>query len=90
MGIAYFKLSAQIKSRQSETLHTHIDILVIDGPPAETQPQSRYPAYPVLRPQMSGTAVILLDDSGREDEREAVRRWCAADPDLKEFGFADS
>jgi len=67
-----------------------IDMLVIDGPPAEMQHQSRYPAYPVLRASMSDNAVILLDDSGREDEREAVRRWCAGDLDLQSTSVADS
>lgn len=57
------------------TLKGKVDMLVIDGPPASTAPQARYPAVPVLRELLSPAAVIFLDDAARPDEKEAVRRW---------------
>ena len=52
-----------------------IDMLIIDGPPAKTQPLARYPALPLLFDQLSDNAVILLDDAFRADEREIVKLW---------------
>jgi predicted O-methyltransferase YrrM len=52
-----------------------IDLLVVDGPPAATQHLARYPALPLLRPQLADGSTIILDDGDRNDEREIVRRW---------------
>lgn len=54
---------------------TPIDMLVIDGPPANIQRLARYPAVPLLRDRLSARAVIMLDDADRPDEREIVSRW---------------
>ncbi len=59
-----------------------IDMLIIDGPPMATQRLARYPALPLLFHRLSDDAVILLDDAGRKDEKEIVKRL------LREFdGF---
>src|SRR5262249_31300362 len=55
------------------------DLLVVDGPPAGTQLEVRYPALPLLMNRLSSTAAILLDDAGRGDEQAILARW------LKEF-----
>ena len=52
-----------------------IDLLVIDGPPAATGPDARYPAMQVLEAKLSPTATVVLDDANRPDEQDAVRRW---------------
>ncbi|UFU07549.1 class I SAM-dependent methyltransferase [Ruania halotolerans] len=52
-----------------------IDLLVVDGPPEGTGEMARYPAVPVLSPRLSASAVIVLDDAHRRDEREAARLW---------------
>ncbi len=52
-----------------------IDLLIVDGPPESTGPYARMAAMRVLAPRLSETAVILLDDSDREDEREVVESW---------------
>jgi len=52
-----------------------IDFLIIDGPPKDIQPLSRYPAIPLLLPYLSSGAFILLDDGSRQDEKEAVKLW---------------
>ncbi len=47
-----------------------IDILIIDGPTGH-----RYPALPVLFPQLSDTAVIIIDDCKREKDTKNIMRW---------------
>lgn len=60
-----------------------IDLLVIDGPPAELAPMARYPAGPELFPRLSNRALVLLDDADRPDEEEIVKRWVRAFPQIK-------
>lgn len=55
-------------------------LLVVDGPPGFLQPQSRYPALPLLRDHLREDAVILLDDAARPDEQVLLRRWLARSP----------
>ena len=54
-----------------------IDLLVVDGPPADTADKvlARYPALPMLAPRLSPGATIVLDDIERPGEQEVVRRW---------------
>lgn len=52
-----------------------IDMVLVDGPPATTGPLARFPALPVLADRLAPQALILLDDSERADEAEAVERW---------------
>lgn len=57
-----------------------IDLLFVDGPPARTAPEARYPAGPVLLPRCAPGAVVLLDDTVRAAERRTSDRWLAAHP----------
>jgi predicted O-methyltransferase YrrM len=52
-----------------------VDLLLVDGPPGGTGPQARYPALPMLERLLSPRAWVLLDDVGRPEEREILRRW---------------
>ncbi|MFI5491042.1 class I SAM-dependent methyltransferase [Actinoplanes sp. NPDC051859] len=52
-----------------------IDLLLIDGPPAATGPDARYPALHALQSRLSAEATVILDDVNRPDEQDAVRRW---------------
>lgn len=52
-----------------------IDLLVIDGPPGDLQPLSRYPALPLLIDALSDNCLIILDDGDRVDEQKIVERW---------------
>ncbi|GID97466.1 class I SAM-dependent methyltransferase [Amorphoplanes digitatis] len=61
-----------------------IDLLLIDGPPAATGPDARYPALSVLAGRLAGTATVILDDTNRQQEREAVQRWISEVPGLTE------
>lgn len=58
-----------------------IDMLIIDGPPEQTQSQARYPALPVLADRLSDTALVVLDDAYRDDEQAILDRWQAHNPE---------
>jgi predicted O-methyltransferase YrrM len=58
------------------------DMLIIDGPPLETQPQARYPALPMLYARLSSSALIILDDASRKDELTIIDRWLQAYPEF--------
>jgi hypothetical protein len=55
-----------------------IDLLFIDGPPATSNPRARFPALHVFRPLLDPSAVIVLDDADRPDERGIVEEWVGA------------
>jgi len=52
-----------------------IDMLVVDGPPEDTQTMARYPALPLLFAKLNPGAYILVDDFIRDDEYAMVNRW---------------
>lgn len=57
-----------------------IDLLFVDGPPAATGHQARYPALPLLNKSLSPIVTIVLDDLIVPDMREVLPRWLDADP----------
>ena len=65
-----------------ETLEGPIEVAVIDGPPANNQPDARYPALPLLMNRLSPDAVVLVDDADRPGEREMIRRWIEEYPEF--------
>lgn len=52
-----------------------VDLLLVDGPPSHLQPQSRYPALPLLQPFLQPQSRILMDDTNRQDEQDISKRW---------------
>ena len=54
-----------------------VDLLLVDGPPGEVGPQSRYPAFPLLEQFLSDSALIVLDDGRRQEEQQIVTRWAS-------------
>ena len=52
-----------------------IDLLIVDGPPGSTGTRARFPAYPLLGGRLSPSALILVDDLQRNDERAVVDAW---------------
>jgi len=52
-----------------------VDLLLIDGPPAKTGPDARYPAMRVIEHRLADAATVVVDDANREDEQAAMRRW---------------
>jgi predicted O-methyltransferase YrrM len=61
---------------------TGIDLVFVDGPPAATGHQARYPALPLLRESLSPAATVVLDDLVVPDMQEVLRRWLDAYPDF--------
>lgn len=59
-----------------------VGVVLVDGPPKPTAVQARYPAIPVLREQLVPGAVVLVDDTAREDEQAILQRWVAEWPEL--------
>ena len=62
---------------------TGIDLLFVDGPPATTGHQARYPALPLLSGSLSPVATAVLDDLVVPDMQKVLRLWLDAYP---EFG----
>jgi predicted O-methyltransferase YrrM len=61
---------------------TGIDLLFVDGPPAATGHQARYPALPLLGKSLSPFATVVLDDLVVPDMQEVLRLWLDAYPDF--------
>jgi predicted O-methyltransferase YrrM len=59
-----------------------IDLLFVDGPPAATGHQARYPALPLLSESLSPVATIVLDDLIVPDMQAVLRLWLDAYPDF--------
>ena len=60
-----------------------IDVLLVDGPPGGTGRHARYPAISVLRDRLAPNAVIVADDTERDDEREILEFWEQDEPRLR-------
>ncbi len=61
---------------------TGIDLLFVDGPPAATGHQARYPALPLLSGSLSPVATVVLDDLVVPDMQKVLRLWLDAYPDF--------
>src|SRR5580692_179728 len=59
-----------------------IDLLFVDGPPATTGHQARYPALPLLSGLLSPVATAVLDDLVVPDMQKVLRLWLDAYPDF--------
>ncbi|NOT12423.1 MAG: class I SAM-dependent methyltransferase [Methylococcaceae bacterium] len=71
----WYKLDDEIQSKQ-------IDMLIIDGPPANLNCCARYPAGPLLLPLLNKNAMVFLDDADRPDEQEIINIWMSKFPNL--------
>jgi len=61
---------------------TGMDLLFVDGPPATTGHQARYPALPLLSGSLSPAATAVLDDLVVPDMQKVLRLWLDAYPDF--------
>lgn len=59
-----------------------IDVLLVDGPPATPTSNTRYPAVPLLYDRLQPGALIVVDDTIRPDERDAIASWQEQFPDI--------
>jgi len=57
-----------------ELLPDNFSLVLCDGPPGQTR-GGRYGLLPVMRSKLAPGAVILLDDAGRQQERDTAARW---------------
>lgn len=73
----WYSFSEDIFQRNS------IDVLFVDGPAGPLNSDVRYPAVPLLYDYLADESWIILDDAGREKEREIIRQW------LEEFHFSE-
>jgi predicted O-methyltransferase YrrM len=69
-------------ARQAWENLTGIDLLFVDGPPATTGHQARYPALPLLMGSLSPVATVIADDLVVPDMRKALRLWLDAYPEF--------
>lgn len=60
-----------------------VDLLFVDGPPGQTQPYARYPAMARFRKILSKDALVYLDDTNRDEEKEIIRRWVVDNANLE-------
>ena len=54
---------------------TNIDFLFIDGPPGSKNPKARHPAIAECISTLSHNAVIVIDDAGREGEKDMAHEF---------------
>ena len=59
-----------------------IDLLFVDGPPATTGHQARYPALPLLSGSLSPVVTVVLDDLVVPDMQKVLRLWLDAYPEF--------
>jgi len=69
-------------ARQAWENLTGIDLLFVDGPPATTGHQARYPALPLLSGSLSPVATVVLDDLVVPDMQKVLRLWLDAYPEF--------
>jgi predicted O-methyltransferase YrrM len=69
-------------ARQAWEDLTGIDLLFVDGPPATTGHQARYPALPLLSGSLSPVVTAVLDDLVVPDMQKVLRLWLDAYPDF--------
>jgi len=69
-------------ARQAWEDLTGIDLLFVDGPPATTGHQARYPALPLLSGSLSPAATVVLDDLVVPDMQKVLRLWLDAYPEF--------
>lgn len=67
-----------------------IDLVLIDGPPAATGPQARYPALPQIISMLAPHATVILDDAHRQEESDIVDLWQSKYPDFKQIEIGTS
>jgi predicted O-methyltransferase YrrM len=80
-----FSLNGEVYSwyaRQAWEDLTGIDLLFVDGPPAATGHQARYPALPLLSGSLNPVATAVLDDLVVPDMQKVLRLWLDAYPEF--------
>lgn len=58
-----------------------VDLLFIDGPPGSKNPQARHPAIQEFLKKLSPSAIVVMDDVGREGERAMAEAFARMMPE---------
>lgn len=61
---------------------TDVDLLCVDGPPAQGAEQARWPALPFFRDRMAPGGRVILDDMIRVDEQQIAQDWSGRFPGM--------
>ncbi len=59
---------------------TEINLLFIDGPPGSKNPAARHPAFDECLRLLAPDAIVIIDDVGRDGEREMAEKFAASLP----------
>ena len=59
---------------------SNVDLLFIDGPPGSKNPKARYPAIAECIAKLSPRAIIVIDDAGRDGEKDMANDFARALP----------
>lgn len=73
----------------ADDLPDQIDMIVVDGPPASLDPETRGGAGPATFARLRDGGVVFLDDARRDGERRVVAKWCREHPEI-DFTHADT
>jgi len=82
-GVTINNRDAKWYSVDETKVPAKIDILVVDGPPARTDNEARYPALPYLIDRLTDDAIVIMDDGIRQEEKEICRRWVEEFPEFE-------
>ncbi|MFN3198382.1 MAG: O-methyltransferase [Bradymonadia bacterium] len=52
-----------------------IGLVLVDGPPGGTASLARHPAFEKLKPFLAPDALVVIDDSARDDEQKMIHHW---------------
>jgi predicted O-methyltransferase YrrM len=52
-----------------------VDFCLIDGPPAVHEPLNRLGCLPLMSKYLADGCTVILDDTGRQGERQAIAHW---------------
>lgn len=59
---------------------SNIDLLFIDGPPGSKNPKARHPAIAECLAKLSPRAIVVIDDAGRDGEKDLAHEFAKALP----------
>ncbi|NWN89635.1 MAG: class I SAM-dependent methyltransferase [Micrococcaceae bacterium] len=60
----------------------NIDMVLVDGPPATTGKNARFPALPNVIDRLAPDATVILDDAHRPEEADIVDLWQSQFPEF--------
>lgn len=70
-------------SFDASELDEPVDLLLVDGPPQSTGRHARYPALPVFADHLAPSALIIADDTDRQDEQDMLEYWSEDYPGVR-------